>query len=968
MRLLPERGSFTFIRPNLAAGGHDVRLQWILSGPGEGRVNDRTLNVAAIQNAGSNLAGALMSAAPTGVAQSTTSTSWVDVPDLTGSITTPAGGDLTMTFSGEFAATAGKRVFLRALVDGQPTRPSDVRLFSGGWHGSYAYSFVAPNVDPGSHTIQLQWLTDTGSTASVGDRTLAVYSYARPNQADWSPLPPLNSLTSPAISSHSDGRLYVAAITVDGHMYATSSESPRGWEPWQSVGPEHNCPSMPCNDPAYHFDPLTPPVFLWQGQTLTLLARGADDNLYETHRIDNNPWSNWQQLTTDGQVLGRISVAFTQSDGAEIFHIVHVGLNDTVRYRRFNSAWVQQGAAEQWSQAAEGVIASDGVNEVWAVIRTTGQNLLVEEKNRPWSSSWHSVASRTAPGAQGAYFDISNLVYFGGAYHLAYSSRFLDQNLTYQYTLLHARFRAGLPDDGHEQLVRAYTPQSNSFPRAELAVYRNKLVIAYQDELGDIRYARWDNADPTTPWLGNEIVSSGSTDQRPALAVFNRRPSFTENDYAVPNFGNDLFAAVNNAGDNRLSYVNFSRAIFIQAIQAQFDVYDLHTDTYDSNNDGTLEVCQDQTHPLAPTLIDDIAKDGRPFYTELGYNLWVLPSWLASHIFKDGGYFGVVNGDTSGRFNLPANQAKFPIIITGGPIFECSGSWLNQAGDFRSAWQELGHAMLEGPFGFDDPPENNPPAAANASATGINLSDLLSGFEIFGRYVNGARSCLVGTAPGGRCRGFTGFANNYDVGTRQHSFMYVLHYWYAGYGDELRTWVQDDLASGQTLLQEKYEWSKQNIYHGIEFRNDAEPLVRLLNDAFETATVINAAPFAWDEDAAEASTDGTDPLIACGAQVHGETVWFQYIPSSNGMLSASTSGSQYDTVLAVWTGQKGALAPVGCNNDASPTDFTSSLQVSVKAGTPVYFEIASVGGNPASQLKFQLSGQTTQVFLPLISR
>ena len=115
--------SFTFIRPNLVAGGHDVRLQWILSGPGEGRVNDRTLNVVAVQNAGSYRAGALMLAAPTGVAQSTTSTTWIDVPDLTGSITTPDGGDLTMTFSGEIAATAGKRVFLRALVDGQPTRP-----------------------------------------------------------------------------------------------------------------------------------------------------------------------------------------------------------------------------------------------------------------------------------------------------------------------------------------------------------------------------------------------------------------------------------------------------------------------------------------------------------------------------------------------------------------------------------------------------------------------------------------------------------------------------------------------------------------------------------------------------------------------------------------------------------------------------------------------------------------------------
>jgi len=184
----------------------------------------------------------------------------------------------------------------------------------------------------------------------------------------------------------------------------------------------------------------------------------------------------------------------------------------------------------------------------------------------------------------------------------------------------------------------------------------------------------------------------------------------------------------------------------------------------------------------------------------------------------------------------------------------------------------------------------------------------------------------------------------------------------------LRGWVQDDLANSQTLLQEKYDWGKQHIYHGVEFGNDTEPLVPLLNNSIQTATIINNTPFTWDEDAAEASVDSSDPLIACGSQMHGHTVWFQYTPTTDGELTASTSGSLYDTVLAAWTGQPGALAPLGCSNDVSGGDTISSLQVSVKAGTTVYFEVAAYDGTAAGQLKFQLSRKTSNVFLPLITR
>ncbi len=34
----------------------------------------------------------------------------------------------------------------------------------------------------------------------------------------------------------------------------------------------------------------------------------------------------------------------------------------------------------------------------------------------------------------------------------------------------------------------------------------------------------------------------------------------------------------------------------------------------------------------------------------------------------------------------------------------------------------------------------------------------------------------------------------------------------------------DDLSTGNDLLQRKYNWIKQNIFKGIEYRNDFEPV------------------------------------------------------------------------------------------------------------------------------------------------
>lgn len=965
---------FHFIKTGAAAGTHDVRIQWLLSGSGAGSAGDRTLAVIGIRQSGAESASRLMVAAPSGADQSTTSTSWVNIPNLNGSLNAPQGGDLVAEFSAEIWASPGKRVFLRALVDGQPSEPGDVRLFSGGWRGTYAFTFVLMDIEAGNHSVQLQWYVDPGGQASIGDRTLVAYTFAKPYPASWSPLPVLDSYTVAAISGHNDGRLYAAAITFDGHMYSTSTTSPRGWAAWESVGPAHNCPSQPCIDPAYHFEPNTQPVLLFRkyatGAAIVLFARGIDNNIYFAAKgagtNSSTPWTEWRQLTTGGRVRGRISVAYTVSlpEGA-IYHILYASEANTVEYRPFGGDFAQVGPTQVWTDAMEGTIASDGVNEVWSAIKSTYPAILIEKKQRPWSSPWQPAAMRTAGGAQGQFFDISNLVYFSGAYHVAYSYKYLCGG-SYCQAFAHSRFRAGLNDDGHVQVLFMYTPQGSDHPQAELAIYRNKLVMAYKDENGWIRYARWDNADPFSPWVGNSIVSNGRSSHRPALAALDRRARLTTNaDYIVPNFGNELFAVVNGFSDDRLWFTDFSRAIFIQELDPQFDIYLSHSDDYIL--DGRPYICVDQDHLLAATKITRLSKEGRPFLSELGYNLWVLPDWLSGHIFKDAGRMGVEEGNTSGRFEPPAELAKYPVIITKGHIGQCSGSWLPQQGDYRRAWEELGHGILHGPFGYHDEENSKPPGGENADVTGIPLPALQQGFEIFGRFTNIQQNCQAGAASDGRCRGFTGVAGNYDAGTRQHSFMYVHHYYSVGEGKRLREMAQDDTANGQPLLQEKIDWGKEHIFHGLEFNDGAEPLLPLLNDEFWTATWIFSAPFRWTEDTTMASSHPSDPLIACGNnQQHRKSVWFTYTPPSSRTITLDTSGSDYDTVLAAWSGNWGALSLVACHDDVDGSDRTSLLRLPVTAGVTIYFEVTAYGYGTGGRLEFQI--QPDRLFLPLLKR
>ena len=67
-----------------------------------------------------------------------------------------------------------------------------------------------------------------------------------------------------------------------------------------------------------------------------------------------------------------------------------------------------------------------------------------------------------------------------------------------------------------------------------------------------------------------------------------------------------------------------------------------------------------------------------------------------------------------------------------------------------------------------------------------------------------------------------------------------------------------------------------------------------------------------------------------------------------------TTGSSYDTVLAVWKGSPGRLSLVGCNNNDGSGAKTSKVNFKTVSGTTYFIEAMSRAMTPGGSLTIQL--------------
>ncbi len=175
--------SFTFVKSNLDVGSHSVKVQWLVDNGGTAYMGDRsfTFGCSNPQALVEGRGGILSVSAPSGPSVSTTANTFVDIPDLSTSVKIPVNGNLSVALTAEAYCTSGKRMFVRAVVDGNPLEPTDVLFADGNLIGTNRMIFIAPHLGDGQfHQVALQWTVDGGGAAYMGDRNMTIITTPTP--------------------------------------------------------------------------------------------------------------------------------------------------------------------------------------------------------------------------------------------------------------------------------------------------------------------------------------------------------------------------------------------------------------------------------------------------------------------------------------------------------------------------------------------------------------------------------------------------------------------------------------------------------------------------------------------------------------------------------------------------------------------------------------------------------------------
>jgi subtilisin family serine protease len=114
------------------------------------------------------------------------------------------------------------------------------------------------------------------------------------------------------------------------------------------------------------------------------------------------------------------------------------------------------------------------------------------------------------------------------------------------------------------------------------------------------------------------------------------------------------------------------------------------------------------------------------------------------------------------------------------------------------------------------------------------------------------------------------------------------------------------------------------------------------NDLFGASTLFSTLGYRAVQDTTDATTTGTDPAMCAPS---ARSVWYRYFAPATQTIAFDTFGSNYDTVLGVYTGTEGALTQIGCNDDSG--SLQSRVQFNAIAGTTYHIQVAKFGtGTP----------------------
>lgn len=142
---------------------------------------------------------------------------------------------------------------------------------------------------------------------------------------------------------------------------------------------------------------------------------------------------------------------------------------------------------------------------------------------------------------------------------------------------------------------------------------------------------------------------------------------------------------------------------------------------------------------------------------------------------------------------------------------------------------------------------------------------------------------------------------------------------------------------------------------------ETTPLPPVAGDDFDAATPVTTTPYSDTLDVSRATPAEDDPTDCFG---NAASVWYAFTPSESGTLDISTAGSDYDPALGVYTGSRGALSPLACNDDDA--GLTSYVSFEATEGVTYYVLAVAAWSSPPGTL--QLSATLTPPAPPLTLR
>ncbi len=133
-------------------------------------------------------------------------------------------------------------------------------------------------------------------------------------------------------------------------------------------------------------------------------------------------------------------------------------------------------------------------------------------------------------------------------------------------------------------------------------------------------------------------------------------------------------------------------------------------------------------------------------------------------------------------------------------------------------------------------------------------------------------------------------------------------------------------------------------------------ITAVLNNESAGATPVGALPAYIVQAVAAATPNAADPLPSCAFERGNDSVWYSYTADFTGLLDLSTFGSNYDTLLAAYTGATpSAATEAGCSDDFAGSLY-SKMTLPVVSGQTYKFLISGFNaGTGGSTLVFTVS-------------